>query len=394
MGCSVQNLPFHWRPAFVGLCCLLVAACSVTAGERSPGDDPLQLTLPPVWYAVPGVEMGLYYDNVVLTQTPQAYGFTVSCDIGQAGERCWTVTPAAEDVGDHPLHLTVADKAGKTVTQGKTLLRVVRPDAGAGGKIRLLIVGDSLTSPGSYPVELARLLRRPGNPNWTMLGARAGREGIRCEGYGGKTWGWFASCYRADSEGVRIKGKKGSGSFCYLGADGKPQTDVSRYIREECGGESPDVVTFLLGINDAFAANPDNPEGLDKRITSILRKADTLLSAFRKAAPKAALAVGITTPPNSRQAAFAHNYGTRYTRWNWKRIQHRLAQREIAHFAGREAEGIFLVPTELNLDPVDGYPENNGVHPNSTGYQQIGRSFYAWLKYWLQNHQGPERPPR
>ena len=45
---------------------------------------------------------------------------------------------------------------------------------------------------------------------------------------------------------------------------------------------------------------------------------------------------------------------------------------------------VFLMPTELNLDPTDGYPANNGVHPNQFGYQQIGASIHAWLKARLQ----------
>jgi lysophospholipase L1-like esterase len=57
----------------------------------------------------------------------------------------------------------------------------------------------------------------------------------------------------------------------------------------------------------------------------------------------------------------------------------------LTQFSGREAQNIHVVPTELNLDPVDGYPENNGVHPNVTGYQQIGASFYAWLKWRAQS---------
>jgi hypothetical protein len=32
---------------------------------------------------------------------------------------------------------------------------------------------------------------------------------------------------------------------------------------------------------------------------------------------------------------------------------------------------------------VDGYPDNNGVHPNTVGYRQTGASFYCWLKWWL-----------
>ncbi len=104
---------------------------------------------------------------------------------------------------------------------------------------------------------------------------------------------------------------------------------------------------------------------------------------FTRPRRKAALAVGLTTPPNSREEGFEANYHGRYHRWGWKRIQHRLVQRMLERLGHREKENIYLVPTELNLDPVDGYPNNNGVHPNPVGYAQIGASFYAWLKAWM-----------
>ena len=55
----------------------------------------------------------------------------------------------------------------------------------------------------------------------------------------------------------------------------------------------------------------------------------------------------------------------------------------LTKFSGRSAEHLHLVPTHLNLDPVDGYPNNNGVHPNEVGYHQIGMSFYAWIRAWM-----------
>lgn len=56
----------------------------------------------------------------------------------------------------------------------------------------------------------------------------------------------------------------------------------------------------------------------------------------------------------------------------------------IERLANREKDGIHVVATELNIDPVDGYPDNNGVHPNAIGYAQIGTSFYGWMKsrFW------------
>jgi lysophospholipase L1-like esterase len=91
----------------------------------------------------------------------------------------------------------------------------------------------------------------------------------------------------------------------------------------------------------------------------------------------------LTTPPNARESGFEASYKGRYHRWGWKRIQHRLVQRMMERMSGREKESIFLVPTELNIDPVDGYPVDNGVHPNKEGYAQIGASFYAWVKVWM-----------
>jgi hypothetical protein len=120
--------------------------------------------------------------------------------------------------------------------------------------------------------------------------------------------------------------------------------------------------------------------GADGRISEVLGHADRLLAAVRAAAPQAALAVGLTTPPNARESGFEASYKGRYLRWNWKRIQHRLVERMLAHHGGREAEDLHLVATHLHLDPLAGYPVDNGVHPNPAGYAQIGASFHGWLR--------------
>jgi len=360
----------------------LALALSAMLPLRAAEAEALQ---PPVCFAVPGVAMSVPFDNIVLTQTPEALRFEVKCAIGSADARRWTVTPSDRDAGDHALEVTVRDAAGKVAAHGSMVLRVVPRDAGAARTVRLLIVGDSLTAATAYPNEIGRLLGTPGNPKWTMLGtapARGGLPGVKHEGYGGWRWDTFLTKFAPQAPGVAAGplARKETSPFVYAGADGKGALDIARYLREECGGQPPDVVTFLLGINDCFGANPDDPAAMDKSINAVLDNADRLLAAFHAAAPKAVLAVGLTTPPNARESGFEANYKGKYHRWGWKRIQHRLVLERLSH---REKEGIHLVPTELNLDPVDGYPDNNGVHPNTAGYAQIGASFYAWLKAWL-----------
>lgn len=351
----------------------------------------LRLTLPPAWYGVPGVPMSLYYDNIVLTEKPESYRFEVTCDIGKSEARRWTVTPADKDVGQHRIVVVVKDAQGKELQHAKTVLHVVPRNAGANRNLRLLIVGDSLTAATAYPNEIGRLLSEPNNPKWTMLGTHkpaSVKPGVVHEGYGGWTWAAFLTRYDAKlGHKLDEKGKRLSSPFLFPAADGKPAMDIPRYFRENSAGQSPDVMTILLGINDCFGASPDNAKAMDEKITATLDTAERFLKTFRAAAPRTIFAIGLTTPPNSRESGFEANYKGKYQRWGWKRIQHRLVEQMLKRFAGREREGIHIVPTELNLDPVDGYPENNGVHPNATGYQQIGASFYCWLKWWLQAKQ-------
>ena len=343
----------------------------------------LQLTLPPVVYATPDVQMSLYHDNIVLTEKPQDYRFEFECKLGTNESRRWTVKPTDADVGDHPLAITVKDASGKVLEQGKTTLHISPRKAGADKTLRLLIVGDSLTNATVYPNEIARLLATPGNPKFTLLGTHkpaSAQPGVAHEGYGGWAWATFLTKFTPEAPGVTAGplARKATSPFIFPAADGKTGVfDLNRYFAEHCDNQPPDVVTFLLGINDCFGADPNKP---DAKINEVLDNADKLLAAFHKAAPKAILAVGLTTPPNARQEGFTANYKDKYPRWGWKRIQHRIVQLMLKRLSNREQEGIHLVPTELNLDPVDGYPNNNGVHPNPVGYAQIGASFYSWMK--------------
>lgn len=362
---------------------------SIVGSKGNTRQPDLRLTLPRAFYAVTGTEISIYFDNIVLTETPQDFRFNVRCDIGRVEKSRWTVIPKAGDEGTHPIEITVNDSSGKERAQGDVMLHVVPAGAGEDRTVRLLIVGDSLTHATAYPNELASRLSLDGNPDWTMLGTHrpaSAAEGVHHEGYGGWTWGRFVTKYEPNPDGTH---RKRSSPFVFAGPDGKPQLNLPRYFETSTQGQQPDIVFFLLGINDCFSADPDDPASIDSRIDAMLGHAETLLAAFRKAAPHSDLAICVTTPPNARESGFEANYKGRYHRWGWKRIQHRLVERLTKHFAGLPRKkgsrigGVYVVPTHLNLDPIDGYPDNNGVHPNGFGYQQIGTSLYCWLKWRL-----------
>ena len=366
--------------AALAMCLCVTPRPAVLAAEAATAKQvDLQLTLPPVIDAVAGLETRIVFDNIVLTEDVAQYRFAVECTLGKATDKWWSAVPQASETGRHALKVRVSDAAGKPLAEQSCVLNVVPADAGKDASLRVLIVGDSLTHATIWPNELGRLLSEPGNPQWTMLGThrpKSAAKGVAHEGYGGWTWARFVKQYEPNPDGTY---RKRSSPFVYLGKDEKPALDVPRYIREECDGTPPDVVIFLLGINDCFGASPEDP---DPRIDPVLEYANTLLKAFHQAAPDALLGVCVTPPGNSRDGAFEANYKGRYPRWGWKRIQHRLAQRQLEKYAGDQATGkrISLVPIELAIDPESGYPDNNSVHPNATGYRRIATDVYAWLK--------------
>lgn len=362
---------------------LSLSAIATAQDATVEGKNLVQLTLPPVIYAVPDVEISLYFDNVVLTRTPQSLNFFVDCGIGKTELRRWVVNPKATDVGTQPLTVRVEAADRSLLATATTKLQVTAADAGDGKSVRLLIVGDSLTHASQYPNAVSRLFAVPGNPKLTMLGSHrppSAAEGVAHEGYGGWTWARFINHYELHPD---PKQQKFSSPFVFPDSNEQPKLDVARYINEQCDGQAPDYVVFLLGINDCFGAPPDDPKGMDANIDSTFKHADTLLADFRKAAPQAHFGICLTPAANSRQEAFQANYQDKYTRWGWKRIQHRLVQRQLDHFAEDSHRNLSLIPTEINIDPVDGYPGNNAVHPNQSGYDQIGTSIYAWLKAQL-----------
>jgi lysophospholipase L1-like esterase len=367
---------------------LLFFAATLVCIRCAQSDDSrtvdLQLTLPPTIYATTGIPTGIYFDNIILSETPADYRFDAVCDVGVLERSRWTWTPGVDNVGSFLLTVKVLSREGTLLDSKSTTIQVVPADSGGTNRLaRLLIIGDSLTHASAYPNEVVRLLSQPGNPEVQLLGTHRptnAADGVRHEGYGGWTWARFVNHYEAHPDGTH---RKRSSPFVFLDKNTEPRLDVQQYFDTHCDGVPPDYVTIMLGINDCFGAPPDNAAGIDAQIDTVFGYADQLLNALQQAAPEAHIGLCLTTPPNSRQAAFEANYEDKYTRWGWKRIQHRLVQRQIAWVQSKKDSRISIIPTQLNLNPVGGYPENNGVHPNDVGYRQIGATVYSWLKNQL-----------
>lgn len=378
---------------FVGV--TLFANCALFADESPTATvevNALQLTLPAEIPLVVGTEFRIWFRNIAMTDEAATCQFEVQCDRGTATAEHWTFTPEAADIGAHRLTITARSANGKSIDPPATVattLRIIAPRSLTAGNqtktdvadktpFRLLIVGDSLTHASTYPTEVARLLKASGT-NVELMGTHRPEgvaEGIAHEGYGGWTWARFATHYEPDPDGTY---RKQGSPFVFLDDQSKPMLSVSRYFDTHFSGHKPDAIIVLLGINDCIGAPPNDLKAMDAHIDQTFVSADAVLASLRDAAPEARIGFCLTPPANARDEAFKANYGDRYTRKGWKAIQHRLVQRQLEYVAKKNDPKISIVPTELNVDPVDGYPDNNGVHPNTVGYHQMAQMMFAWL---------------
>ncbi|MGI6459531.1 MAG: SGNH/GDSL hydrolase family protein [Candidatus Hydrogenedentales bacterium] len=389
-----------YRLVVVGLLALALAA-SIASAQQD-----IRLMLPKTVYAVPGIECNLYFDNTVLVLNAANFAFDIDCARGRQFADCWRFVPTAEEVGDYGLTLTVRNADHAVVAEGTTVLRVAPANAGAGRKVSLLLIGDSLTNASVYSQHLLDLCAGEGNPSLTLVGSHGRGEPLgpnRHEGYGGWTAKRFATLWT----GIARTGdaaKRGS-PFLYETDDGQRVLDFQRYCNDVHGGQLPDAVTIFLGCNDTFSAIDDSIDGV---IDDMFAHMDALIAMIRAVSSELPIGLIQPVPPTVSQDAFGANYASGQTRWQYRRNQHRVVERMEAHYADQPR--IWLVPAYVNLDCAHNFPmasqpvnarneaaivrQYDSVHPAESGYRQIGDSVYCWLKTLLaQDAQALETAP-
>jgi len=135
----------------VAVCAVLVAGAIGTGAFAADAVVPsafpgaVRLLLPPRLYAVPGVEMNVYFDNICLAVNPLNDAFDVDCAKGQQQAERWTFVPTEQDVGRYPFAVEVRDETNGLVARAESVLEVVSGKAGAGQPVSVLTIGDSLT---------------------------------------------------------------------------------------------------------------------------------------------------------------------------------------------------------------------------------------------------------
>lgn len=342
--------------------------------------DGLQINLPPTVYAIVGKEMNIYFDNI-LDRKFSDYDFNVTCTVGQqlaSRYRLIATTPGTYDF------TVTASRAGKDIVSGSCKIKVVAESVGTGVTKKAVVMGDSTTASGYAVTKL--------NDNFnndpmdiTLLGKRGTSPNVY-----EAIAGWTARYFRTKAEDPTITTSKNN-----FFNPAKSDFDFTYYMNQN-GYTSVDYFFINLGINDTFSYTDDAM--LKSKIDEFIADYDFFIASVKQFDPNIKIGVCITIPPNQSQDAFGKAYASGQTQHRYKINNAALVKRLIEKYKGQEANNIYLVPIEVNLDTrnnmgfdvepinarntttVERATSNGGVHPAESGYWQIADVYHAFIK--------------
>ena len=239
----------------------------------------------------------------------------------------------------------------------------------------LLCIGDSTTEGGQWVGELYNLATNA-SMNIELIGTKTGTSvSVPVEAVSGKTWAWFYS--DASSEFVN------GGSF-----------DFNYYMTNN-SFSTPTHVLAHLGINDVIGKTSDS--AVDAQVAADITRIDEMITQTQAYDADTKFCLMLTIPPSYNQDAFGRTlqYYTGTPQWRTKRNQVLYAKGIYDEYAGREGEGIEIIPVNLALDTKNNMStvtedtnarntdqitrQSNGVHPATSGYYQMADAVWAWL---------------
>lgn len=320
----------------------------------------VEINLPDKIYGVVGKQISVYFNNL-LDVPVEEYMVDVTCSVGMQEKRRWVATPT--DAGTFPLTITLY-KNYKLVKTKKIDFVVKAATVGSGTK-NVIVIGDSTINQARPTQRLLDLAAT--DPMKVALFGTRGTVPNNHEGRGG----WTFAQYRTNSQYL------GTANPFYNSST--TDFDFSYYMTNQ-GYAVPNYVILCLGINDTFGFTTDS--SVEAAIDAIFVNADFIVNNIKAFNASIKIGLCLTIPPNENQDAFALSYKNDQTQWRYKRNNAIWVKRLIAKYGKREAENIYLIPDNNNIDCLNGFDtvDGGGVHPNATGDNQRGDSFYYWLK--------------
>lgn len=335
------------------------------------------IILPNKIYCLEGIESNIYFENIILSNLSlDSLDIDISGVKGRHDLNRWTYTPISSDAGTTSLTITVSDLNGSILSTLAVDVITVSKSTVLGTNINANFWGDSNLS-GGEPLKIINTE----SPNYGVsidFQGTLGASGLKNEGRPG----WRIYDYTVSDK---------SGDENPLWIDGG--LDYSKYIlNNSIQMPSGSFVIIQLGTNDMF--NASNDVAMNTAINAAIVNMNKLITAFKAVT---GIRIGVCTSLTCAisQDAFGDDYKNAQRRVRFLKNIKSFAKKIISEYSNRESEGIYIVPTQQSIDPVNGFPFSNinansrsseqvrtytnAIHPNLSGYNQLGDEFFKFL---------------
>lgn len=416
-----------------------------------------ELVLPPKLYALSGIETHIYPEHL-LVEDYKLYEHDITCNRGQQRNRgfVWNATQT-DPVGSYPLTWALQDKQkGLQLTSASTSIQLAALNAKSGQTVKALVIGDSLVNAGFITQRLldiavddvmkvqligtrgTGLNKHEGRGGWKIADyATAGQSNYKFTvsgvtttpainsanyEFGGVTYRVQETSLTGGSgylicsvfsgtppaspsgSGTLVKNNIGVGddtitfsNFEKVSANPfwnstTSQLDFANYLSVN-SLTTPDYVFIQLGVNDVFGLTSDQAV-VDFTVTTFTQL-DSIITAIKTAMPLAKIAV-VAPPVGANQDAFGTSYGCGQTAWRYRRNLVTYNKQLYAHYAGKEAQSIYVLGSGVGVDTESNFPttvktinshnsktedaQSNGVHPDKSGYDQLSDGLFPFMK--------------
>ena len=315
-------------------------------GFSQPLNYDTDLWLPDTIHMALGNTIELYNDNIAfikLNDSNLHFEWTHTTGSSDSSKFYWTI----DRLGDVKITIKCTYK-DKIVDSACTIIKVV--DKVNPGSKNLLAIGDSHTA-GGFNYMVPQIIN---DVNFRITPFGKVGTTYKHEGHGG----WKFSNFVLSASPFYIQSK----------------IDFKKYI-EDNSFPNPDIIRISLGVNDCYGSYPlDEIMGYSKQLV------DTIIRDF----PGSLIILALPPLSEISGTGWITNYNnlTNFEpyllrmRQLWKRLYEKYSY-------GKYNTNIQLSWDGLFIDRNNGYPANNGLHPNALGYTQLIRGFSNSMNYYI-----------
>lgn len=312
-----------------------------------------QFFLPNNIYLIAGESYTIWSDCIGNWCIGDNLDYTYTCNIGTDVPRGYQINPEFKDIGSH---LFTVEYEGYS---DSTTINVIPDNNSLRSDVSINFVGDSLTAQGA--VYRSTTVESPSGFTFTQYGTQ-GIAPDEHEGISGWTWGQFL----------------GATSPYYDGAE----INITDYRTTKVSATNPFVIVPIqLGINDLIA----NDKDFNYIDTTILNRVAAFTTDFTNDSTVRVI-LCLTPKGENSGEGWKIDYGTsRNQNFFISKIQY-YWQKLIENY--EESAGgsdVIISPQGYFIDRDNGYPKtgdihSNAVHPNSTGYTQLGKALRGTIE--------------